>query len=54
MYYFCIKEIPPKIEEQHINVSTDNETSANSFIKYLDLSKTPLCVSVFNHIFSFL
>lgn len=41
-----IKETPPTIEEQHINVSSDNETLTNGFTKYLDLSKTPLCVSI--------
>lgn len=41
---FLIKEIPPMNDEQ-VNVSADNEISANGFIKYLDLSKTPLCVS---------
>lgn len=33
------------IDEQQVNVSADSEASANGFTKYLDLSKTPLCVS---------
>jgi len=41
------KETPPLSEEQHINVTSDNETSINGFIKYLDMSKIPLCVSTF-------
>lgn len=40
-----VKETPPFNEEQHINVTADNETSMNGFIKYLDMSKIPLCVS---------
>lgn len=50
LLYF-IKETPPVIEEQHVNVSADNETSSNGFIKYLDLSKTPLCVSILKYFY---
>uniref|UniRef100_A0A2H8TDC8 WD repeat-containing protein 81 n=1 Tax=Melanaphis sacchari TaxID=742174 RepID=A0A2H8TDC8_9HEMI len=35
---------PPLSEEQHINVAADNESSMNGFIKYLDMSKIPLCL----------
>jgi len=42
-----VKETPPLSEDQHINVTSDNETSMNGFIKYLDMSKIPLCVSTF-------
>lgn len=45
LHYIFIKETPPVVEEQRANVSADNETSSNGFIKYLDLSKIPLCVS---------
>lgn len=45
LLYIFIKETPPVVEEPRTNVSADNETS-NGFIKYLDLSKIPLCVSI--------
>lgn len=41
---FLTEEISSIIDEQ-VNVSADSETSANGFIKYLDLSKTTFCVS---------
>jgi len=44
-----VKETPPFNEEQHINVTADSETSMNGFIKYLDMSKIPLCVSTCKH-----
>lgn len=46
LLYIFIKETPPVVEEPRTNVSADNETSSNGFIKYLDLSKIPLCVSI--------
>lgn len=48
-----VKETPPLIEEQHTNVTADNETSMNGFIKYLDMSKIPLCVSTYIVYFNF-
>lgn len=44
--FFLFKEIPPVNEDLHVNMAIDNETSVNGFIKYLDFSKTPLCVSI--------
>lgn len=46
IYLFNYVETPPLIEtQQEITSNETDDRSSNGFTKYLDISKTPLCVS---------